>query len=133
MPTRKQRRRKAKTFRHEFDFVTYDEDGNEVEVDPTELRAAKAKESPKGKDAKGKGGRPKRALREVQPPSWRRSFKRGLPMGAIMLIVVVLLFKSTPIQNRIVTGLLYAAAFVPFTYWLDRFAYRNYLRKQGKS
>lgn len=133
MPTRKQRRRKAKTFRHEFDFVTYDEDGNEIEVDPTELRAAKAKEAPpKGKGAKGKG-RSGRPLREVQPPSWRRSFKRGLPMGAIMLIVVVLLFKSTPIQNRIVTGLLYAAAFVPFTYWLDRFAYRNYLRKQGKS
>jgi hypothetical protein len=133
MPTRKQRRRKAKTFRHEFDFVTYDEEGNEIEVDPTELRAAKAKEAPKGKATKGKGGRPKRAVREVQPPSWRRSFKRGLPMGAIMLIVVVLLFKSTPIQNRIVTGLIYAVAFVPFTYWLDRFAYRNYLRKQGKS
>jgi hypothetical protein len=132
MPTRKQRRRKAKTFRHEFDFVTYDEEGNEIEVDPTELRAAKAKEAPKGKDAKGKG-RPKRALREVQPPSWRRSLRRGLPMGAIMLVVVVLLFKQTSIERRIATGLVYAVAFVPFTYWLDRFAYRNYLRKQGKS
>jgi cytochrome c-type biogenesis protein CcmH/NrfG len=132
MPTRKQRRRKAKTFRHEFDFVTYDEEGNEIEVDPAELRAAKAKEAPKGKDAKGKG-RPKRALREVQPPSWRRSFRRGLPMGAIMLVVVVLIFKQTSLPRRIITGLIYAAAFVPLTYWLDRFAYRNYLRKQGKS
>jgi len=135
MPTRKQRRRKAKTFRHEFGFVTYDEDGNEVEVDPTELRAAKAKEAPKSKGAKGvKGkGRASRPPREVKPPSWRRSLRRGLPMGAVMLVVVLLLFKNSPIQNRILTGLIYAAAFVPFTYWLDRFAYRNYLRKQGKS
>jgi cytochrome c-type biogenesis protein CcmH/NrfG len=131
MPTRKQRRRKAKTFRHEFDFVTYDDAGNQVEVDRAELRAAKAKEAPKAKSANGKA-RSKREQREVKPPSWRRSLRRGLPMGAVMLIVVVLLFKNTPIQNRIVTGLLYAAAFVPFTYWLDRFAYRNYLRKQGK-
>lgn len=132
MPTRKQRRRKAKTFRHEFGFVTYDEEGNEVEVDPAELRAAKAKESPKAKAAKGKS-RSGRPPREVQPPSWRRAFRRGLPMGAVMIVVVVFIFKNSPIQNRIVTGVLYAAAFVPFTYWLDRFAYRNYLRKQGKS
>ena len=32
VPTRKQRRRRQKTFRHEYGFVTYDEEGNEVVV-----------------------------------------------------------------------------------------------------
>ena len=30
-------------------------------------------------------------------------------------------------------GLLYAAAFVPLTYWIDRTAYRNYLRRRDKA
>ena len=52
MATRKQRSRRAKTFRHEYGFVTYDEEGNEIEVDRAELRAEK--EAPaKGKAAKG--------------------------------------------------------------------------------
>ena len=134
MPTRKQRRRREKTFRHEFDFVTYDDEGNEVEVDPAELRAAKAKETPKRttKGAKGKS-RPVRPARVIQPPSWRRSLRRGLPMGALMFVVVVFFLKQGSTQSRLVTGVIYAAVFVPFTYWLDRFAYRNYLRKAGKT
>ena len=64
MPTRKQRRRRDKTFRHEFDFVTYDEEGNEVEVDPTELRKEKEKAAPKAKASGGaKGNRPVREVR----------------------------------------------------------------------
>jgi hypothetical protein len=130
MPTRKQRRRKAKTFRHEFDFVTYDEEGNEVEVDPTELRAAKAKESPKGKGAKGGkgGGRSTRATREVLPPSWERALKRGGLMGGGLLVIFIVFLKASP-----VLGIIYGLAMIPMTYWLDRFAYRNYLRKQEKS
>ena len=70
MPSRKQRRRREKSFRHEYDFVAYDEEGNEIEVDPAELRPAKAKaEKPKAQP-KGRGGR---ALREPPVPSWRRS------------------------------------------------------------
>ena len=29
-------------------------------------------------------------------------------------------------------GLLYALLFIPFTYYLDRFSYRRYLRKTGQ-
>ena len=42
MPTKKQRRRRAKTFRHEYDFVIEDEEGNEVPLDTSELRAERA-------------------------------------------------------------------------------------------
>ena len=30
-------------------------------------------------------------------------------------------------------SLLYAVAFVPLTYWIDRVAYRSYLKRSGKS
>jgi hypothetical protein len=129
MPSRKQRRRREKTFRHEYGFVTYDEDGNEVEVDPAELRPEKPKtEKPKTQPT-GKGGR---ALREPPVPSWRRSIRRGGIWGGVMFVVVVFFFKGQSLPGRIAVGLLYAAAFVPLTYWIDRLAYRSYLRRSGK-
>ena len=130
MPSRKQRRRREKSLRHEYGFVTYDEEGNEVEVDPAEVRPAKAKaEKPKAQPAR-KGGR---ALREPPMPSWRRSLRRGAIWGGVMFFVVVFLFKGQSLPGRIAVGLLYAAAFVPLTYWIDRLAYRSYLRRSGKS
>jgi cytochrome c-type biogenesis protein CcmH/NrfG len=129
MPSRKQRRRREKSFRHEYGFVTYDEEGNEVEVDPAEVRPAKAKtEKSKAKPATRSG----RTLREPPLPSWRRSIKRGLMWGGVMFFVVVFLFKGQSLPGRIAVGLLYAAAFVPLTYWIDRIAYRSYLRRSGK-
>jgi hypothetical protein len=129
MPSRKQRRRREKTFRHEYGFVTYDEEGNEVEVDPTELRPAKPKpEKPASKPATRRG----RALREPPVPSWHRSFRRGGVWGGVMFVVVVFFFKGQSVAARVGIGLLYAAAFVPLTYWIDRLAYRNYLRRRGK-
>jgi hypothetical protein len=134
MPTRKQRRRREKTFRHEYDFVTYDEEGNEVEVDRDELRPPKAKAdaakpAQRGRGAKGRGGR---ALREPPVPSWNRSLRRGGVWGGVMFVVVVFLFKGPTLPARIAMGALYAALFVPLTYWIDRVAYRSYLRRSGK-
>ena len=134
MPTRKQRRRRDKNFRHEYDLVVYDEEGKEVEVKPAELRKAKEREKPKsGKQQRGskKGGN--RPARVAPPPSWRRAVRRGGLMGSVMFLIVLVFFKSTPIQGRIALGVLYAAAFIPFTYWIDRLAYRNYIKRSGKS
>ena len=134
MPTRKQRRRREKTFRHEYDFVAYDEDGNEVEVDPAELRPAKAKQEAKpGSKSGGKTGRGGRPLREPPVPSWNRSLRRGGMWGGLMFVVVVFLFKGGSLPARVGMGALYAAAFVPLTYWIDRVAYRSYLRRSGKA
>jgi hypothetical protein len=136
MPTRKQQRRRAKTFRHEFDYVMTDDEGNPVPVDPTELRAEKEKAAPPKAKANGKGGKQqaggKRPPREVAPPSWNRSLRRGLPMGAVILVVMLLLFQNLPLPLRVLYGLLYAVAFVPITYALDRMTYRRYLRREGK-
>jgi hypothetical protein len=129
MPSRKQRRRREKTFRHEYGFVTYDEEGNEVEVDSAEVRPAKPK-TEKPKATATRGGR--RPLREPPAPSWRRSLRRGGIWGGVMLFVVVFFFRGQSLAGRIAVGLMYAAAFIPLTYFVDRLAYRNYLRRSGK-
>jgi hypothetical protein len=131
MPSRKQRRRKEKTFRHEYGFVTYDEEGNEVEVDSAEIRPEKPKPERAKPAPTGKGGRP---LREPPVPSWRRSLRRGGIWGGLMFVVLVFFLPGTGSPaSRVMIGLLYAAAFVPLTYWIDRLAYRNYLRRSGKT
>ena len=133
MPSRKQRQRRQKTFRHDYTLVDYDEEGNEIETSASELRAKKGKpDRPKAKSSttSGRSGRP---LRVPPVPSWRRSIRRGGMWGGVMLIVVVAFFKSTPLAGRIAIGLLYGVAFVPLTYWIDRIAYRSYLKRSGKS
>jgi hypothetical protein len=130
MPTRKQRRRRDKTFRHEYDLVTYDEEGNEVSVDRAELRPEKPKAPKPGAKAPARGGR---SLREPPKPSWRRSVKRGGVWGLLMLVVVVGLFRTGSIVSRVAIGVLYAAAFIPLTFWIDRLAYRNLEKRSGKS
>ena len=132
MPSRKQRRRREKAFRHEYGFVTYDEEGNEVEVDSAEIRPQKAKPEERAKATPtGKGGRP---LRVPPVPSWRRSLRRGGIWGGLMFVVLVFFLPGTGSPaSRVLIGLLYAAAFVPLTYWIDRLAYRNYLRRSGKT
>jgi hypothetical protein len=131
MPSRKQRRRREKTFRHEYGFVTYDEEGNEVEVDPAEIRPEKEKAEHAKPKPTGKSGRP---LREPPAPSWRRSLRRGGIWGGLMFVVLVFFLPGTGSPaSRVLVGLLYAAAFVPLTYWIDRLAYRNYLRRSGKT
>ena len=133
MPTRKQRRRRSKDFRHDVRVFEVDADGNEVPI--AELRARD--EKPKAAASKGKQKQPARTksgrpIREVPPPSWERAFKRGGAMGALMLVAFLFLFKSAPLELRIAWGAFYALAFIPLTYWIDRTAYRTYLRRVGR-
>jgi hypothetical protein len=135
MPTRKQRRRRDKDFRHDVRVFEVDADGNEVPI--AELRA---REEPKAKAAPAKGakkggsakGGSSRALREPPQPSWNRALRRGGLMGGAMLLAFVFLFKNSSLPLRIAWGVFYAVAFIPLTYWIDRTAYRAYLRRTAK-
>jgi hypothetical protein len=130
MPTRKQRRRREKTFRHEYGFVTYDEEGNEVEVDQSQVREKKKAEKPKPAAASRKGGRGAGRAGRVPPkPSWGRSLRRSAPWGAAIFVVIVFFFNGNSLASRLILGLMYAVAFVPLTYWVDRLVYRNYQRR----
>ena len=125
MPTRKQRRRREKDFRHDVRVYEIDEEGNEVPI--AELRAQEDR-TPKPKTA-AKGGRTTRTLREPPKPSWDRALKRGGAMGA--LLVVALYFVEGP--AGIAIGLFYAIVFIPGTYWLDGLTYRRYLKRTGQA
>jgi hypothetical protein len=117
MPTRKQRRRRAKEHRHEY--VWEDAEGNEI--DPSELPSPKA-QSPRRASTS-------RPAREVQPPSWRRTLKRGLVFAPIMFATVFLLSPNLPLATKITQTALIVAIFVPFSYFLDGVFYRAYKRR----
>jgi hypothetical protein len=131
MATRKQRSRRAKTFRHEYGFVKVDEDGNEVEVARDEIRPkkdppAKAKASGAGK-SKSKTSRP---VREPQPASWSRALRRSAIWAGPVILASVLILHGQSLPLRIAFGAGYAALFLPMTYWMDGLIYRRYERRK---
>ena len=130
MSTRKQRRRRAKDFRHDMRVFEVDEEGNEValaELRTTDERKPKVKQQQA--KAKSKSGRP---IKEPPLPSWRRAVRRGGTMGGLMLLAFLFVLKSGPLPQRIGIGLFYGLAFIPLTYWIDRTAYRTYQRRLAK-
>ena len=133
MPTRKQRRRREKEFRHEYETVVVDAEGNEVPFDEETAQRERAEKQASRSTQKKTGKQPARTrqVREVKPQTWERAFKRGGTWGAVLFVVSVVFFKGTSLPVRIISGLLYAIAFIPLTYFIDRMAYKSYLRRQG--
>src|SRR5919201_1618303 len=142
MPSRKQRRRRAKERRHEYEYVYVDEEGREVEVNPAGLppEPAPAKSNGRSDGASSRRGASGRAAarggsrgpaRVVEPPSWRRVWRRGLLVGPLMFILISFLSKSLTPAGRILQTLVMLALFLPFSYLMDRTLYRSYLRRTG--
>lgn len=128
MPTRKQRSRRAKDFRHDVRVYEVDEEGNEVAI--SELRTRDEEKAP-AKKAKTQAKKPARGVKEVPPPSWQRAIKRGGLMGGALCLALIFLFKNGPIASRVGIGLFYLVAFIPLTYFMDRTMYRMYLKRSG--
>jgi hypothetical protein len=137
MATKKQQRRRDKAFRHDMELVRQDEEGNEVAVTAKELRAEKGKpdkpkQSTAARNPAAKSGG--RMAREPQPPSWRRSVRRGSIWGGLIFILVVFVMPSGGSRTgSVAMGLIYAIAFIPLTYWIDRLTYRTWQRRQASS
>lgn len=140
MPSRKQRRRELKSKRHQYEFVYVDAEGNELDEPPPELleqeqrkertNGAKAAKQP-AKSSGGRGRGQGRAARVPPEPSWNRAFKRAAMLGAVVFALFAL--SAGKANNRYLAGLIpaviYTVLFVPFTYYIDRFAYRRYQAK----
>jgi len=124
MPSRKQRRRREKLKRHEWELVQLDEEGNEIPVEPAAVKKADAKAKPQGR-------RPTRAVREVKPPSWNRAAKRSLLFVPFLYIFLSLGKNAPPVSARVGISVLYAAVFIPMFFFVDRIAYRAYKRRSG--
>ena len=137
MPTRKQRRRQAKAKRHEYEYVLVDESGNEVPVDPADLREQKEREKPKAAHGKGKQpvarDRRGRPLREPRKPSWRRAVTTGLAFVVILVFVTSFVGSKKPsVASRVVLAAVYGGFGIPFFYWMDRANYRRWEKATGR-
>jgi hypothetical protein len=120
VPSRKQRRRRAKERRHDYEFVYVDEEGREVEVDePAEQR----------KKADGRPPQKTRAGRVVEPASWKRVGRRALIFAPLMFITIRLLEKDEPLFNSIARTVFLLALFLPFSYVMDSMLYRSHVRR----
>jgi hypothetical protein len=125
MPSRKQRRRRAKERRHEWEDVWVDDEGNEIDApadDKTPPRGARRASTP----ARRQGG-----MRQVQPPSWRRVAKRGLIFAPLMFLTVTFLSTSLSMTQKLLQTAFLLAFFLPFSYAMDALMYRMYVRRGG--
>ena len=127
MPSRKQRRRREKLKRHEYEYVVETEDGEEVV--PRERTRAKDGESARTGGARllDRRGRP------VPKPSLRRVLRRALIFAPILVIVVYFINgnKISP-AGAVLNALLLLIFFIPFSYMVDVLVYRSVTRRAAR-
>jgi hypothetical protein len=136
MPTRKQRRRRQKGLRHEYEYVYVDDEGHEVEVDEAPDSASRrngkrdSKPASAARPQAGKG-KQRRPIREVSPPSWSRVAKRALVFGPLIFVAFSVINSSQSVASRLLIAAAYTAFFIPLMYLMDRTMYRTYLKRTG--
>jgi hypothetical protein len=131
MPSRKQRRRREKGFRHEWEYVEVDpETGEEREIAPAALKADKPKrEKPAAQRAQQSG---RRGRREPQPPSWSRVVKRTAMFAPLMALFIYWTNSSSKNGSGtqiVLSTLLLIVFFAPFSYVVDSWTYKLWLKR----
>ena len=127
MPSRKQRRRRQKLQRHEYEYV--------VETEEGEVPVERLSEVERARTADGgrKGGGPKlvdRRGRPLQKPSLRRVLKRtGLFAPLLLLFVFLTSGDRLSLAGIILNTVILVAFFIPFSYFVDTMVYRLILRR----
>jgi hypothetical protein len=125
VPTRKQRRRRAKDRRHEWEEVFVDEEGREVapeDVDEPRLREQRRNGRSPTRSPGGRG-------RTIEPPSWRRVGRRALIFAPLMFLVIWFLEPDSSPVGRAFYTLQLMLLFVPFSYLVDTVTYRMYRKR----
>jgi hypothetical protein len=137
--TQKQRRKRAKEKRHDYDLVEIDSEGNEIVLTASDLKGESGSKSSSARPATKKRGtatpsNAKRMRGTPQPPSWRRVAKRGALFAPIFLATVLLLSGDRlSFAGAVVQTLLLLAVFVPFSYFMDRLVWRSYEKRLARS
>jgi hypothetical protein len=139
VPTKKQRRRQQKNRRHEWEYVYVDEEGQEVDLDPAERRATKKDDQDRDKERPRASGTTARRtdargrpVRQIEPPSWRRVFKRALIFGPIFIVALALLNRGSILQ-AVAQAVPLLVFFIPFSYFTDWLAYRTYQKRLARA
>lgn len=124
MATRKQRKRRQKGRRHEYEYVYVDDEGHEVEAAPEEVRADKR--------TNGQAPQPvMRGGRKVEPPSWQKVGKRALWIGPLMFLTLTVIAKELTLTQRLSQTFLMLGLFLPVSYLMDRTLYRTSTRRKS--
>jgi hypothetical protein len=126
MPSRKQRRRREKLQRHEYEYVIETEEGEEVVVERPDDATEKDGKKP------ASGGPRDRRGREIPKPSLQRVIRRTAIFAPLILVVVFLTSgKDATTAAKIYTAVVLLAFFIPFSYMVDVFMYRVFTRRQS--
>jgi len=131
MATKKQQRRRQKLKRHDYEEVYVDEEGNVLQADEAEELAGattvrKAERAPKDRPTT-------RAGRALEPPSWRKTGRRGLLFFPLMLITVMLLGRDLTLVQQVFQTIVLMCFFLPFSYFMDSMMWRSYERRTARS
>jgi hypothetical protein len=129
MPTKKQQRRRQKALRHQYEYIYVDDEGNEVEVDPAELRAEKDSRREAKPQKAGARTSGRTTGRTIEPPSWRRATRRAAIFGPVLVVAMILLNHNLPLAQQIAPAIILLAFFIPFSYFTDSVAYRLYRKR----
>jgi hypothetical protein len=131
MATKKQQRRRQKLKRHEYEEVYVDDEGNVLEAEEAEELAVKTParkaERPQKDQPRTRGGR------VLEPPSWRRTIRRGLLFAPLMLITVMLLGRELTLVQQVFQTIVLMCFFLPFSYFMDSMMWRSYERRAART
>jgi hypothetical protein len=135
MATKKQRRRRQKERRHEYELVYVDDEGQEVDG-PEEAPKPEKAPAPGSKSAAKAAppaAKPKQGERVIQPPSWERVGKRALLFAPF---IVIFFYLTRPANDSygafMLRSLPLLIMLVPFMYLVDTMAYRSYQKRLAK-
>jgi hypothetical protein len=130
VPSRKQRRKREKLQRHEYEYVIETEEGEEIVERPRLNEASSA--AANGKAEKEPTGLVDRRGRPIQKPSLQRVLKRTAIFAPLIAVFIVLTADGVTVAGLIFNVVLLLAFFMPFSYMVDTFVYRMLLRRHEK-
>ena len=129
MSNRKQRRRREKLQRHEYEYVIEDEEGEETSLERRPER--QAKDGRTGARTAQAGPLDRRG-RPVPKPSWQRVLRRTAIFGPLLLVVTFLTGAELSTAQKVVNALILLAFFIPFSYMVDVLVYRALMRRHNR-
>jgi hypothetical protein len=137
MPSRKQRKRREKSFRHEWEYVEIDpETGEERPVEPATLRAEKPERTERKPAQSGRKQQRPSGRRPPQPPSWRKVWKRSAMFAPLMAIFIYWTQSSSKhgVSGTaiVLNTVILIAFFAPFSYLVDTMTYRIFQKRAEK-
>lgn len=127
MATKKQRKRREKERRHEWEYVKVTDEGDEVVVESPRDTVASSASSPAKAGPIDARGRP------VQKPSIQRLAKRAAIFGPLLIVLVFITGgDSLSTGAKILQAVLLLAVFIPLSYLLDHLMYRTLTRRHAR-